>query len=147
MARIKLEMPATKLAGIKIPVRISDVNYGGHVGNDAFVSIIHEARLQWLQQKGYSEMNFGGNALILGDLAVEFKKESFYGDIIDVAIYAGELSRVAFELYYQLTTVKNGETVLLANAKTGMVCFDYSIKKTVSVSEEAKNILQSPQNL
>jgi acyl-CoA thioester hydrolase len=142
MARIKLDMPATKLAVIKIPVRISDVNYGGHVGNDAFVSIIHEARLQWLRQHNYSEMDFGGTSLILGDLAVEFKKEAFYGDVIDVAIYAGEISRVAFELYYQLTTVKNSETVLLANAKTGMVCFDYAIKKTVSVSDKARYILE-----
>lgn len=141
MARIKLEMPATKLAEIKIPVRISDVNYGSHVGNDAFVSIIHEARLQWLQQKGYSEMNFAGTALIMGDLSVEFKKESFYGDVIDVAIYAGETARVSFELYYQLSTIRKDAVVLLANAKTGLVCFDYTIKKTVSISNEAKDIL------
>lgn len=140
-------MPAIKLAEIKIPVRISDVNYGGHVGNDAFVSVIHEARLQWLQQNGYSEMNFGGTGLIMGDLAVEFKKESFYGDIIDVAIYAGEIARVSFELYYQLSTIRNGDIILLANAKTGLVCFDYNIKKTVSVSGEAKAILKAPENL
>ena len=141
MARTKIEMPAIKLAEIKIPVRISDVNYGGHVGNDAFVSIIHEARLQWLQQKGYSEMNFGGTGLIMGDLAVEFKSESFYGDVIDVTVYAGEITRVSFELYYQLSTIRKDAVVLLANAKTGLVCFDYTIKKTVSISDEAKNIL------
>jgi acyl-CoA thioesterase FadM len=141
MARIKIEMPATKLAEIKIPVRISDVNYGNHVGNDAFVSIIHEARLQWLKQKGYSELNFGGSGLIMGDLAVEFKNESFYGDIITVAVYAGEITRVSFELYYQMTTIRNGVIILLAKAKTGMICFDYNIKKPVSLTDEVKSIL------
>ena len=141
MARIKIQIPATKLAEIKIPVRISDVNYGNHVGNDAFVSIIHEARLQWLKQKGYSELNFGGNGLIMGDLAIEFKNESFYGDIITVAVYAGEITRVSFELYYQMTTIRNGATILLANAKTGMICFDYNIKKPVSLTDEVKSIL------
>ncbi len=63
MARIKIEIPSLKLTEIKIPVRITDVNYGNHVGNDAFVSIIHEARLQWLKQKGFSELNFGGTGL------------------------------------------------------------------------------------
>ncbi len=141
MARIKIELPPVKLTEIKIPVRITDLNYGNHVGNDAFVSIIHEARVQWLTQKGYSELNFANAALIMGDLFVEFKSESFYGDIISVSLFVGEISRVSFELYYQLTAERNGTTVLLANCKTTMICFDYTIKKPVSLNEEAKNIL------
>ena len=141
MARIKIEMPNVKLADITIPVRITDVNYGNHVGNDAFVSIIHEARLQWLKLNGFSELSFGNAALIMGDLAVEFKNESFYGDIITVAIYSGGASRMSFELFYQLSTERNGAAILLANAKTGMVCFDYNIKRPVSLSDDAKRIL------
>lgn len=141
MARIKIEMPAARLAAISIPVRISDVNYGNHVGNDAFVAIIHEARLQWLQQKGFSELNFDGAGLIMSDLAIEFKHESFYGDIIAVNIYAGEVSRVSFDLYYQLTAERNGTGILLANAKTGMICYDYQAKKPVSLNDNMKNIL------
>jgi acyl-CoA thioester hydrolase len=141
MARIKIEMPNIKLAEIKIPVRISDINYGNHVGNDSFVSIIHEARLQWLQQQGYSELNFAGKALIMGDLAIEFKSEAYYGDVIDAAIFSGEILRVSFELYYQLTTIRNNKAILIANAKTGMICFDYSIKKTASLTDEMKTIL------
>lgn len=141
MARIKIEMPAARLAAISIPVRISDVNYGNHVGNDAFVAIIHEARLQWLQQKGFSELNFDGAGLIMSDLAIEFKQESFYGDTIVVNIYAGEISRVSFELYYQLTTARNNADILLANAKTGMICYNYQAKKPVSLNDNMKNIL------
>lgn len=141
MARIKIEIPSVKLGEVAIPVRITDVNYGNHVGNDAFVSIIHEARLQWLKQKGFSELNFGNAALIMGDLFIEFKSEAFYGDIISVSLFAGETARVSFELYYQLTTQRNGTIVLLANCKTTMICFDYKIKKPVSLNEEVKNIL------
>ncbi len=142
MPRIKIEIPSKKLAELKIPVRITDINYGNHVGNDAFVSIIHEARLQWLVQNGFSEMDFGGTGLIMGDLAIEFKKEAFYGDIIDVTIYCGEIARVSFELFYQLSTVRNNAIILLANAKTGMVCLNYNTNKTVSVTDKAKSILQ-----
>ena len=77
MARIKLDMPARLLATVHILVRISDINYGNHVGNDAFVSILHEARLQWLLQHGCTELNAGGSGLILSDLVVEFKQQSF----------------------------------------------------------------------
>lgn len=141
MPRIKIDLPTEKLTDIIIPVRISDVNYGNHVGNDAFVSIIHEARLQWLQQNDQSELNFGGTGLIMGDLAIEFKNESFYGDVITVSVYAGEISRVSFELYYKLITNRNDTPILLAHAKTGMICFDYTGRRPVALSEAAKKIL------
>ena len=141
MARIKIEFPEKVIGIVSIPVRITDINYGNHVGNDSFISIIHEARVQWLKQHNFSELNIDGASLIMSDLAIEFKKESFYGDIIEIKLGAGEMSRVSFELYYQLSTSRNNETVLLANAKTGMVCYDYMVKKVTALPEVLKRLL------
>ena len=141
MARLKLIIPTNKIAVITIPVRITDINYGNHVGNDAFIAIIHEARMLWLWQYGYTELNIEGTGLILADLAVEFKSESFYRDLIDVTISTGEITKVSVELYYQLTTVRNGETILLAHAKTGMVSYDYAVKKVIAIPEKLQQIL------
>ena len=77
----------------------------------------------------------------MSDLAVEFKSESFYGDMIEVKISAAEISRVGFELYYQLSVVRNDQTIVLANAKTGMICYDYAAKKVVAVPEDFKILL------
>ncbi len=142
MGRIKLEIPEKIIGSFTVPVRIADINYGNHVGNDAFVSIIHEARIQWLKQYGYTELAIEGIGLIMTDLVFEFKNESFYGDIIDVKIYTDEISRVGFELYYHLFAERNTENILLANAKTGMVCYDYDIKKVVAIPDKLKTILQ-----
>ena len=142
MARIKLEIPENKIAVVSIPVRITDINYGNHLGNDAFVSIIHEARMQWLRQHGYTELNIKGTGLILADLAIEFKNESFYGDLIEVTLIVGEISKVSFELYYQLCTKRDDKTIILALAKTGMVCYDYSAKKVIGIPEILKTILK-----
>ena len=142
MARIKIDIPEKVIASFLIPVRIADINYGNHVGNDAFVSIIHEARMQWLKQYGYTELNMEGIGLIMSDLAIEFKNESFYGDLIEVKLSAGEISRVGFELYYRLFAKRNDGNILLANAKTGMVCYDYEAKKTAAVPEKLKAILE-----
>ena len=140
MARIKLEIPERIIGTFLIPVRIADINYGNHVGNDAFVSIIHEARLQWLQQYGYTELKIEGIGLIMSDLVIEFKNESFYGDVVEVKIGTGEISRVSFALYYQLIAKRNTENILLANAKTGMVCYDYDAKKVTAIPEKLKTI-------
>ncbi|UAY52590.1 acyl-CoA thioesterase [Ferruginibacter albus] len=143
MARVKIEIPSAAIGTVTIPVRITDLNYGNHVGNDSFISILHEARVQWLQQHDLSELNVGGCGLIMADLAIEFKSESFYGDIVEIKLSAGEISRVGFELYYQLSAKRNDENVLLANAKTGMICYDYTSKKVVAVPESLKSILMN----
>ena len=143
MARIKIDLPDAEIGSATVPIRITDINYGNHVGNDAFVSIIHEARIQWLRLHDYSEMNFAGTGLIMSDLAIEFKQESFYGDIVNIALFAGEISRVSFELYYQLSTLRGDKQILLAKAKTGMICFDYNSKKTVSIPEKALQLLKN----
>ena len=138
---MKINIPEEVIATFHIPIRIADINYGNHVGNDAFVSIIHEARMQWLQQYNYTELNIEGIGLIMSDLAIEFKNESFYGDMLKVKIGAGEISRASFELYYQLFATRNDQNTLIANAKTGMVCYDYASKKVVVIPESLKAIL------
>lgn len=142
MARIKIDIPEKVIASFLIPVRIADINYGNHVGNDAFVSIIHEARVQWLKQYDYTELKIESIGLIMSDLALEFKNESFYGDVVEIKLSAGEISRVGFELYYQLFAKRNDENILLANAKTGMVCYDYDAKKVAPIPENLKAILE-----
>ena len=136
MARIKLEIPERIMGTFTIPIRIADINYGNHVGNDAFVSIIHEARMQWLGQYGYTELQIEGTGLIMSDLVFEFKNESFYGDMVEVKIGVNEISRVGFDLYYQLFAKRNTENILLANAKTGMICYDYDAGKVVGIPEK-----------
>jgi acyl-CoA thioester hydrolase len=142
MARVKLDIPAHKIFTTDIPVRITDINYGNHVGNDALVSIVHEARMQWLAHNNYTELNVAGAALIMADLTVEYKSESFYGDTLNVAISIGEINKISFEIFYEITTTRNNKKILIANVKTGMVCFDYEARKIINIPEEALTILK-----
>ena len=142
MPRIKLNFPDKNFdVSITIPVRITDINYGGHVGNDSLVSVIHEARMQFLQHHGYSEMDIEGTGLIMADLAIEFKNESFYGDLITTKMGAGDITGVSFELYYELSTARAGKEVIIARAKTTMVCYNYAAKKVAPVPEKFKQLL------
>jgi acyl-CoA thioesterase FadM len=88
-------------------------------------------------------MDAGGTGLIMADLGIEFKREAYYGEEILIEIAAGEIARVSFELFYQLSTERNQEKVILAKAKTGMVCYQYELKKTVSVPDSLQQILQA----
>ena len=141
MARIKIDLPPTFTFQTNIPVRITDLNYGGHVGNDTILSILHEARMQFLKQSGYTELAFEGVGLIMADVAIEFKAEAFYGDTLAASVVATEFSKVSFEIYYKLEKPEGDKLRLVAAAKTGMICFDYSKRKVAAVPDAAKEKL------
>jgi acyl-CoA thioester hydrolase len=132
MARIKIELPENFNFSTTIPVRITDLNYGKHVGNDTILSMIHEARVQYLRQLGYEELNMAGLGLIMSDVGIEFKNELFYGDVVTASVATGDFSKVSFDMYYKL---ENGSK-LVAIAKTGMVCYDYGKKKVAVIPAE-----------
>ena len=138
MSRIKLTLPEQFSFTATIPVRITDLNYGNHVGNDSVLSIIHEARMQFLIHHGFSELNCGGIGLIMSDVGIEFKKEIFYGDVLSVNIASNNFTSVGFDLYYKILTKDGAVTAL---AKTGMICYDYDKKKIAAVPVVVKEKL------
>ena len=140
MARIKILFPSSLQFQFHtiIPIRITDINYGGHVGNDALLSLIHEGRMQFLQHHGYSEMNLENTGLIMADAGIEFKKELFYGDQVICRVAAGDATRISFDIFYQLEKETNGISMPVALAKTGMICYDYQQKKVCGIPEAAR---------
>lgn len=143
MARINLELPPTFSFSTTIPVRITDINYGGHAGNDSILSMIHECRFQYLHSRGYTELNFEGVGLIMADVAIEFKAEIFYGDQLKACITATEFLRSSFDLYYKFEKLSSSGEVVVVKAKTGMICYDYTQKRIVSVPARAKELLSA----
>ena len=133
MERIKVNLPDTFNFSTNISIRISDVNYGGHVGNDSFLSLIHEARLQYLKHHGYSEMDVEGVGLIMCDVAIEYKRELAHGNTIKISVTANGFDRLGFDLFYLIELIEDDKTVLAGKAKTGMMCFDYKNKKKASI--------------
>jgi hypothetical protein len=79
MARMKLDIPSRIQFTTELNVRISDVNYGGHLGNDAVLSLIHEARVQFLNHFGYSEKDIEETGIIMADSVVIYRSEAFTG--------------------------------------------------------------------
>ena len=141
MARIKIIIPENTIASIEIPVRITDINYGNHVGNDSLISILHEARVKWLNQLGYSEFDIEASSIIMNELGVNYLNESFYGDVLNIQLSVGEISTAGFELFYLVTTNRNNTTLTIAKAKTGIVFYDYNVKKISPIPAVFKTIL------
>ncbi|HUR11335.1 MAG TPA: thioesterase family protein [Flavitalea sp.] len=141
MPRIKLDLPGNFSYSIVIPLRITDLNYGGHVGNDSFLSLLHEARIQFLRHHGYSEMDIDGYGMIMSDVVIEFRQELFYGDSIQVWVTASGFTNISFDIFYKIEKTSGEKSTIAAQAKTGMVCFDYNKKKVSAIPDSVRNIL------
>ena len=70
MTRVKIDLPQTWLFSVDLPVRITDINYGNHLGNDALVGLLQEARVRWLNQFGWTELIEGAIGLIQIEVTV-----------------------------------------------------------------------------
>ena len=138
MARIKIDLPAKFSYSTNIPIRITDINFGGHVGNDTILSIVHEARAKFIQHLGYDELNFWGVGTIMSDVAIEYKDQIYYGDEILASVAVGEITKVAFDLFYKLEKITaDRKQTTVALAKTWMVCYDYDLKKVAAIPGKA----------
>lgn len=125
----------------KITVRVTDLNYGGHLGNDSLLSLVHEARVAFLASHAFSEVDCGGVSLTMGDAAIVYQGEAYAGDELTIEVAAGEPSRSGFRLFYRLTRSKDSQKIALA--ETGMVCFDYTLKKIMPLPKIVEDICSS----
>ena len=133
MARIKIEFPEQFQFSTDIAVCIGDINYGGHLGHDSLISLMHEARVRFLKSRGFSEADIGGFGLIMTDLAVVYKAEVLYGEILTVEIAVQDITKYGWDFVYRVVNKKTDKEV--ARAKTGIVIFDYKQKKVVVIPE------------
>lgn len=145
MARIHVELPSQFLFTAEIMVRVSDVNYGGHLGHDTLLTILQEARILFYRSLGYrDETSFEGSVgQIIADVAVQYKSESFAGDILVIHIGTLDITKYGFDMIYRVINKSNHKDVAIA--KTGIVCFDYEKRKVAPVPMSLLNSLKSNQ--
>lgn len=137
MSRIKINLPGKFIFSTDINLRISDINYGGHLGHDTVLSLSHEARVRLLSKHNFTEINIDGAGLIMADVGAIYKSESFYGDIVKISIGTGDHGKRSFEFIYLLENKTTSKEI--ARVKTGLVFFDYENRKTVNMPEVFKN--------
>lgn len=125
MARVKLDIGGVAFVfRTELDVRITEINYGRHVGNDALLGLLHEARLRFLAHFGFSEEDIGGVGMLMGDAVVQFKAVAVRGDRLAIEMGLKDVERRTFDLAYRVTRIGDGATIALA--KTGLVAFDYA---------------------
>jgi acyl-CoA thioester hydrolase len=133
MGRIKFGMPSVFIFKTTIDIRIGDINYGGHLANDAILALAHEARLRFLASYNYSEKDVEGLGLIMSDAAIIYKNEAFQGDKLSIEVAIDDINRLGFDLYYRIINEQKNKEI--AHVKTGLVFLNYNTHKIAGTPE------------
>lgn len=128
MSRIKITFPEKSIFQYKSVIGVNMINYGGHLGNDAVLTIFQDARIAFFKANNLSEINIGNElGIIQSDAAVQYLSEGHLHDEITTTIAFDITSTIGFDIYYKIET--KGATKPIAIGKTGMITFDYKAKK------------------
>lgn len=134
---MKMNMEGKNWIGLKticrVEVRVGDINYGGHMGNDKALLVFHDARIAFLEALGLNEKNIGGPAIIMRDAHVTFRKEVFLHDILTVDVGIDNVTLTSFNMNYTVKKESDGTVMFLGS--TGLVAFDYETRKVVKLPE------------
>jgi acyl-CoA thioesterase FadM len=134
MARVKLTFPDDVFVfSTTMPVRITDINGANHLGNDALISMLSEARAQFMVQMGLQEEIANGAIIVVTDLATMYQSESFYPEILRFEVGMTDLNKYGGDYVFRVTKEASGQPVALA--KYGFVFLDVRQKKVVELPD------------
>ena len=141
MPRVKINFPEISIFQYKSIVGVGMVNYGGHLGNDAVLTIFHDARIAFFHKHELTEVNLSdGSGIIQSDAAIQYLSEGRLHDEITTSLAFEVTSNKSFDIYYKIE-VKN-KIKPIAIGKTGMVMFNYSTKKMSQIPNSFLNLIK-----
>lgn len=143
MARVQIDLPPTLPFATELDVRITDVNYGNHLANDAVLSLLHEARVRWLRAHGLHEGDVGGAVLIMTDAAVCYRAEGFAGDKLRIEVGVTDVKRVACDVVYRITRLSDGRVI--AEAKTGVAFLNRQTRQITRLPDVIHRLAAGPE--
>jgi acyl-CoA thioester hydrolase len=138
MSRVRLELPERFLFTTEISLRVSDINYGGHLGNDAVLSLAQEARMRFLRSHGWTEQDVTGVGIIMTDAVVVYRSEAFYGEVLTIEVVVADIGQLGCDFLFRIANKESGKEV--ARVKTGVVFFDYAKRKPAPVPAEFRSV-------
>jgi acyl-CoA thioesterase FadM len=139
VARVEIVFEGPVLFRHELDVRVSDLNYGNHLGHDALVGLLHEARVRFLGRCGLHELDVAGASMVMASLAVRYRAEAHLGERLSVEVAAGDVSSRLVELRYRVRSLDRDRIV--ADASTVMACLDPATGRVITVPAVLRDAL------
>lgn len=121
----------------RLPVMVSHLNYCNHLAHESILTLLQEARMQYLSEEGMTELSLSGSVgFLIGQANVNYRSQAFYGDELRIQIYASRFKQRSrlFSLNYQV--IRTSDDTIIADAATQHAFYDYQAKRITSAPQE-----------
>ena len=133
MARPRVDLPEAFDYSTEASVRISNINYGMHLGADQVLPLALETQMRFLAHLGYGMLDVAGGTIIMTDSVIVYKAQAAYGDRLRIELAVAGFTDYGFDFVYRMTNKDTG--VEVARVKTGILFYDYDNLKRQPVPE------------
>ncbi|RUR32038.1 thioesterase [Vreelandella andesensis] len=135
MERVTLDFPtAAIIHRHPLTVRVTDMNYGRHLGHDALVSLCHEARVHAFAALGLPEWDMKGYPSVVVDLAVQYQSEARWPDALIIETAVLEPQGKALTVYQRICHADTDKVV--ATVRVNQLLLDLSTGRPVKVPDD-----------
>jgi acyl-CoA thioesterase FadM len=125
--RDAIELPENVVHRHRLEVRVTDLNYGRHLGHVELVGLLHEARVGMLAKFGAEELDVDGTMLMVVELVVIYRAEAQLGQQLVVEMDAVGTGSRGAEIRYRVADAATDRTI--AMARTGLLFRDLATGK------------------
>ena len=116
-----------------LEVRITDINYGGHLDHAKLIGLLHEARVRFLKECQMSETSIKeDSALVMRNLDVKYIRQIFCGDVLIINIC---LTQDKAKLVFSYEVFKESDKKICSQAVAQMVLINKKSEKSCNPSK------------
>ena len=114
----------------------------GHVNNANHFTYLELARVKYFNEVAGEDVNWTKQGIILAKTMIEYKLPILFSDKIFVCTKCSRIGNKSFDLIYTIVKEENGKEILLADASTVLVCYDYEKRQSIVMPDEWKKKIQ-----
>jgi acyl-CoA thioester hydrolase len=125
----------------RLHVRFRDCDAMGHVNHAVYFTYLEQCRLTcWRELTGTPSPH---TRVIIARAECDYRAPAYFGDELEIRLNIGDIGRSSFTLTYEIAQVASG--VLVAEGKTVMVSYDYTVGAPVPLPDATRSLLEGIQ--
>ena len=120
---------------VPIQVRFADVDMARHVHNAVYLHWFEAARMKFLEQVVPADNDWSKLGLILARNEVDYRMPVRLHDTIEAEAWCSAVGTKSFDLSYRIHRIGGDAPGICAEGRSVMVCFDYTVQRTIAIPE------------
>ena len=124
-------------------VRFRDLDAMRHVNNSVYLTYLEETRIAYMNARRSGSLFDAEHGTIMARSEINYRFPATLGDALVIEMTVGQIRRSSFEFDYSL--YRQADRRLIAQAKTVMVCYNYTLNMPVRVPDAWLAALRADQ--